>query len=36
MGLARRAGYAVTASREEPTLARLEKRLTPSGVPLAA
>jgi RimJ/RimL family protein N-acetyltransferase len=36
MGLARRAGYAVTASREDPTLARLEKSLTPSGVPLAA
>ena len=36
MGLARRAGYAVTASREDPTLARVEKSLTPSGVPLAA
>jgi GNAT superfamily N-acetyltransferase len=35
MGLARRAGYAVTASRDDPTLARLEKILRPGGAPLA-
>jgi GNAT superfamily N-acetyltransferase len=36
IGLAARAGYAVRASREDATLARLEKRLTASAVPLPA
>jgi acetyltransferase len=34
IGLATRTGYAVRASREDATLARLEKSLSPSGPPL--
>jgi acetyltransferase len=34
IGLAGRAGYAVRASREDASLARLEKSLTPSAAPL--
>ena len=34
LGLAVRAGYAVTASREDAMRARLEKRLAPSAAPL--
>lgn len=40
IGLARRAGYTVKASRDDPSLARLEKSLAPAGAvqaqPLAA
>jgi acetyltransferase len=35
IGLAIRAGYAVTASRDDATLARLEKSLSPSAPPLS-
>ena len=35
IGLAMRAGYAVTASCEDATLARLEKSLSPSAPPLS-
>jgi acetyltransferase len=35
IGLAMRAGYAVTTSREDATLARLEKSLIPSAPPLS-
>jgi acetyltransferase len=34
IGLAARAGYAVRANREDATLARLEKSLSPSAAPL--
>ena len=34
IGLATRTGYSVRASREDATLARLEKSLTPSAAPL--
>ena len=33
MGLARRTGYTVTSSRDDPTLARLEKNLAPASLP---
>jgi GNAT superfamily N-acetyltransferase len=36
LGLARRAGYAVTASPDDPTLARLEKCLAPQPAPAIA
>jgi hypothetical protein len=34
IGLAAHAGYAVTASREDATIARLEKSLAPSAEPV--
>jgi acetyltransferase len=36
ISLAARAGYAVATSQDDATMARLEKSLTPSAVPLAA